>query len=133
MNTARELSLASLKAVANKQREEWLQLFADDAVVEDPVGKSMFDPEGKGHRGRAAIASFYDRFVCKNKKFEFLIREWHACGDEVASAATFTMTGEDDVARQLDLITVHKATPDGKLASIRAFWSFEGIRVRSAG
>jgi ketosteroid isomerase-like protein len=132
MKTARELALASLDAVAGQQREAWLALFADDAVVEDPVGKSVFDPSGQGHRGREAIAGFYDRFVCRNKAFSYVIREWHACGDEVASAATFTMVGPDDVERQLDLITVHKATADGKLASIRAFWTFDGIAARAA-
>jgi hypothetical protein len=26
-------------------------VFPDDAIVEDPIGPSHFDPEGKGHRG----------------------------------------------------------------------------------
>lgn len=132
MKTARDLCLASLEAVAQQRRDEWLAMFADDAVVEDPVGKSVFDPTGRGHRGREAIASFYDRFVSQNKVFRYRIREWHACGDEVASAATFTMVGPDDMERQLDLMIVHKATSDGRLASIRAFWSFEGLTVRAS-
>lgn len=132
MRTARELCLESLEAVAGQQRETWLALFADDAVMEDPVGKSVFDPTGRGHRGRAAIASFYDRFVSRNKSFRYVIREWHACGDEVASAATFTMVGPDDVERQLDLIIVHRATPNGKLASIRAFWNFDRVATRAS-
>ena len=32
-------------------RAAWLEVFADDAIVEDPIGPSAFDPKGKGHRG----------------------------------------------------------------------------------
>ena len=35
-------------------------LWAEDAVVEDPVGPSFFDPEGKGHHGIAGISAFWD-------------------------------------------------------------------------
>ena len=36
---------------------------ADDAIVEDPIGPSNFDPEGKGHRGRDAISVFWDKAI----------------------------------------------------------------------
>ena len=49
--TARDLGRASMAAVEAGDRAAWLALFADDAVVEDPVGPSAFDPEGHGHRG----------------------------------------------------------------------------------
>ena len=53
---ARELGIRSRAAVAAGDRDTWLSLFADDAVVQDPIGPSPFDPEGVGHRGLAAIA-----------------------------------------------------------------------------
>ncbi|MEZ5373320.1 MAG: hypothetical protein R2704_11400 [Microthrixaceae bacterium] len=49
---ARAASQASMAAVTAGDRSAWLALFADDAVVEDPIGPSMFDPDGVGHRGR---------------------------------------------------------------------------------
>ena len=49
----------------------WLALFADDAVVEDPVGPSAFDPEGTGHRGPEAIAAFYDNVIGANESIRF--------------------------------------------------------------
>ena len=55
---ARELGIRSRAAVAAGDREGWLELFAEDAVVEDPIGPSPFDPEGKGHHGREAIDAF---------------------------------------------------------------------------
>lgn len=124
MKNARELSLASLEAVKTKQRDLWLSLFAEDAIVEDPVGKSPFDPDGKGHQGREAIARFYDTVVAQNTSFEYRIREAYACGNEVASAATFVISNAQASDHEIDLIVVHKANDEGKLVSIRAFWTF---------
>ncbi|ARS27666.1 nuclear transport factor 2 family protein [Sphingomonas sp. KC8] len=124
MKSARELSLASLDAVKSRQRELWLSLFADDAIVEDPVGQSPFDPAGKGHRGHEAIGRFYDMVVAQNTTFEYRIREWYACGNEVASAATFVISNAHATNQQVDLIIIHKANDEGKLTSLRAFWTF---------
>ena len=51
MRSPRELAAASMAAVVAHDREGWLALFADDAVVEDPIGPSAFDPEGPGTAG----------------------------------------------------------------------------------
>ena len=86
--TARELGQASMAAVEAGDRDGWLALFSDDAVVEDPVGPSMFDPEGKGHRGPEAIAAFYDNVIGVNESIRFDIRQSFQCGDEVANVGT---------------------------------------------
>ena len=44
--TVRELARRSQAAAGAKDRETWLGLFAPDAIVEDPIGPSLFDPEG---------------------------------------------------------------------------------------
>lgn len=38
----------SREAAIAHDKEAWLANFADDAIVEDPIGPSHFDPEGKG-------------------------------------------------------------------------------------
>ena len=43
---ARELGLKSRAAVTAGDREGWLNLFTEDAFVQDPIGPSAFDPEG---------------------------------------------------------------------------------------
>ena len=45
---ARELGNRSRAAVAAKDRDTWLSLFTDDAVVQDPIGPSPLDPSGEG-------------------------------------------------------------------------------------
>lgn len=64
---ARDASLKSMTAVEAGDREAWLDLFADDAVVQDPVGVSALDPTGVGHRGRDAIGAFFDNVIGPNE------------------------------------------------------------------
>ena len=54
-----DMPLASLSAVKAKDKQRWLDLFEDNATIEDPVGVSPTDPTGKGHIGKAAISAFY--------------------------------------------------------------------------
>lgn len=53
----------SREAAMAGDKDAWLALFADDAIVEDPIGPSHFDPEGRGHRGKEAIARFFDMAI----------------------------------------------------------------------
>ena len=47
---ARLASQRSMEAVHKKDKQAWLDNFADDAVVEDPIGVSALDPTGKGRQ-----------------------------------------------------------------------------------
>jgi hypothetical protein len=47
-----------MQAVQQKTKQAWLDLFTDAAMIEDPVGVSPLDAEGKGHGGKAAISAF---------------------------------------------------------------------------
>lgn len=120
--TALDLAKASLSSVAARKREQWLDLFDDDSVVEDPVGPSPLDPPGKGHKGREAIARFYDRGVPELKSFEYEIRHSCLCGEEAAVLVTFRTTSKDGEERVMDAMNVYVKSPTGKLAALRSFW-----------
>lgn len=87
---AREASLASMHAVCRKAKDDWLALFAEDGVVEDPVGPSMFDAEGVGHHGHAAIGTFWDTAIAGVERFEFAVRDSFAAGWECANVGTIS-------------------------------------------
>ncbi len=57
-NAAQAAAQRSIDAVRAKNKEAWVDNFADDACIEDPVGKSPLYASGNGHRGKAAIAAF---------------------------------------------------------------------------
>ena len=126
--TARELGLASMAAVAAGDREGWLALFSDDAVVEDPVGPSPFDPEGSGHRGHEAIADFYDNVIGVNESISFAIHQSFLCGDEVANIGTIRINFAGGAAGEVDGVYCYWVAADGRLGGIRAFWQADQIR-----
>ena len=127
--TARALGQASMAAVEAGDREAWLALFSDDALVEDPVGPSAFDPEGTGHRGRAAIAAFYDNVIGVNESIAFTIRQSLLCGDEVANVGTIRIGFAGGGAVEVDGVYCYRVAPDGRLGGIRAFWEADQIRT----
>jgi steroid delta-isomerase len=119
--TATDLARASLEAVKAGKRDEWLALFDDDSIVEDPVGPSALDPEGKGHKGAAAIARFYDTAIARIKAFDYEIERTCLCGDEAAVLVTFRITAADGEPRVTNAINIYRRAPDGKLAALRSW------------
>ena len=83
---AQELGLLSRDFAVAKDKKNWLALFDNNAVVQDPIGKSPLDPVGKGHRGIAAIEKFYDTVIA-NGDIEFNILESIPCANECANYA----------------------------------------------
>jgi ketosteroid isomerase-like protein len=129
---ARDASLASMRAVEAHDRDAWLALFADAAVVEDPIGPSPFDPEGKGHRGRDAIAAFYDTVIGPNDSVSFALEASFAAGSEVANVGTITTVlpaGSGTV--HTDGVFTYRVDGDGKLVALRAFWELEKVRFEA--
>ena len=126
---ARAASQQSMRAVEGKTKEAWLDLFDDDALIEDPVGSSPLDPEGKGHRGQAAISAFWDTFIGPNT-IKFDIRHSYAAGNEVANVGTIATTMPDGTQAIAEGVFVYKVNDRGKLVSLRAFWEFEHTMAR---
>lgn len=122
MGRALEMSQRSIDRIAVKDRDGWLDLFADDAVIEDPVGPSMFDESGAGHRGKEAIAAFYDTTISMSEKVVIDIDHSIECGDEVARVGQISITLPGGQVGQVDCVNIYKVGPDGKLASLRSFW-----------
>lgn len=121
---ARLAGQRSREAVRARNKDDWLNLFAEDGIVEDPVGPSAFDPEGKGHTGRDAISAFWDMTIANTDKIEFDFRDSFLCGDEEANvgAIVTTMAGHQVTAEG---VFVYKVNADGKIASLRAFWEMD--------
>jgi steroid Delta-isomerase len=128
MTTVRDLAQASMAAVEAGDRDAWLGLFADDAVVEDPIGPSAFDPEGKGHRGIEAIAAFYDTVIAANESIRFTIHQSLLCGEEVANVGVIRITFAGGSAVEVDGVYTYRRSPDGKIGALRAYWETDAIR-----
>lgn len=121
MKTPLELAETSLALTKAGDRDGWLALFEDDAVVQDPVGPSPTDPSGQGHRGIEAITKFHDSVISGVEAFEYAIERSYTGGDEVALVVNFQITGAGGTI-DMDLVNIYKRSPNGKLASLRSFW-----------
>lgn len=127
--SAREVSKRSMAAIEARDRAAWLALFVEDGIVEDPIGPSMFDPDGLGHRGKEAIGKFFDEVIFPNDQIRFSIHSSYECGSEVANVGTIdiTLPGGSQVA-SVDLVSTYRINEEGLLISLRAYW--EGGQMR---
>jgi steroid delta-isomerase len=123
-------SRRSWDAVHRKSKADWLALFTEDAVLEDPVGRTPLDPEGNGHRGRAAISAFWDAYIEPNRVMVEM-RESYPAGQEVAHVGSITTVFPEgspmgEGARlKVEGVFIYKVDDAGRLLSLRTFWVFD--------
>jgi steroid Delta-isomerase len=122
---ARLASRRSAAAVARGDREGWLALFTADAVVEDPVGPSVFDPDGTGHHGHDGIGAFWDTAIAGVRRFHFTITDSFANGDECANVGTISSVLGDGTRVDTEGVFVYRVGEDGLIRSMRAFWELD--------
>ena len=113
-----------LATFASGNKDGWVANFAADGSVEDPVGPSMFDPDGTGFHGHEAIAGFWDKSIATTESIDFRFDEEIICGNEVAYIGTIVTHIAGHITESRGVFT-YRAAPYGKLAAIRAFWEVE--------
>ena len=113
----------SREAAIAHDKEDWLALFADDGIVEDPIGPSHFDPEGKGHRGKEAISKFYDMAIAPSE-LEFHFERTYQCGNEEANVGNIVIiaSGFRVVAEG---VFTYRVNDEGKIVALRAYWELD--------
>ena len=106
---------AYLETFSAGDREAWLDLFAPDATLEDPVGTEV-------RRGRDAIGEFWDQ----SRSFVESITLKMVQGPGVRGhEAAFAMEAHAEVgdstfvAPTIDVMTFDD---DGRITTMRAFW-----------
>ncbi|MFI6867831.1 nuclear transport factor 2 family protein [Nocardia sp. NPDC050406] len=119
---------ASPKAVAAHDRTAWVDLFAEGATVEDPVGS-------RPHTGRAALERFYDTFIAPND-IAFVVDH-----DVVSAMTVFRdLTIETTMSTGVTLpVPMHLrydvVDRDGqlKIHALRAHWELPGMIAQLLG
>jgi hypothetical protein len=125
---ARLAAQRSIDAVHAKDKDAWVANFADDGGVQDPVGASPLDPSGEGHRGKDAIAAFWDKQIAPNRVL-FNIKDSYACGQECANAGSITIVMENGLVTVVNGVFLYRVNDDGRVVSLRAFWEFDKLKV----
>ena len=102
-----------LELIANGGADDIVELFADDATVEDPVGRDVYI-------GRQAIHGFYSTLGNLERDTELL--SLRVAGHEAAYVFAITFSAGDGRMR-LAPINVMVFNEHGRIASMKSYWS----------
>ena len=123
VSAARIASDSAMQAVMNKDREGWLECFASDGLLRDPVGGSRLDPEDQGFRGHQALGRFWDEVVVPTREVRFEVREEHAAGNAIAKVATVHLRFANDISVSYDGVFVYHVDADGRITSLCGYFT----------
>ena len=105
---------AYVAAYTADDRDAFLDAFADDGVIEDPVGTPA-------HAGRDARGAFWDTVHQLTERMTFDVKDVVVCGSEAAMVFRIH-AGTADAGIVLDAVDIFQVDDDGKIASMRAYW-----------
>ena len=106
-----------ISLVARGSADDLVELYADDATVEDPVG-------GEVHIGRQAIHRFYS--AVDNVERECELVSVRVAGNEAAFQFRLTVTAGDSRMR-IEPIDVMVFDDRGKVTTMKAYWSADNV------
>ena len=114
----------SWSAAMARDKPAWLDCFAADALVEDPVGPSVYSPDGSGQRGHAQLSDFFDQSIAVTTSLDFRMVDALCGGNEVVFRGVLRV-GLGDTTMDTDIIINYRVDAAGKLTNLRAFWELD--------
>ncbi len=119
--TMRAAMQAYVDAFERADLDALVNLYTDDATVEDPVGS---DPKV----GRAQIAEFYKTALETGAKLKLSapVRASHGNAAAMAFDVHLNYQGQDMVISAIDVMTFNE---EGKYTSMKAYWGPGDMRV----
>ena len=105
---------AYVAAYTANDRNAFLDAFANDGVIEDPVGTPA-------HQGRDARGAFWDTVHQMTERMAFDVKDVVVCGNEAAMVFRIH-AGTANAEIVLDAVDIFQVDDDGKIASMRAYW-----------
>jgi ketosteroid isomerase-like protein len=123
-----EVARSAMAAVQEGSRDAWLNLFAPDARVEDPV--HHLPPIA----GRKALGEFWDNAIGGLAGVRFdVTREWAAGDDEAMVLATVSLRPEGAAEVRYDGAFNYALDAEGRIASLRGFWDLPAVAAELSG
>ena len=115
MSTRQELLAVverSPACVAVHERDRWLALFGDDALVEDPVGAPP------AHKATGALGRFWDTFIAPHE-IRFEVRRDHVIGRDVFRDAVIHTRIAPRVSIEVPAYLLYQLDGDGGALRVR--------------
>ena len=127
IHPAKRISLFSREYVHSNNKEGWLGLFSQDAIIEDPIGVSPIDEAGKGHRGVAARKAFWENNIA-NSDIKIVIHQSYAAGLECANIVTLKTIltfGGKTYSQEVNGIFTYQVNEAEQLVALRGYWEVD--------
>ena len=121
---ARLVSIESMQLAMEGDVDRWLDLFAEDAVLQDPYGRSPMDNAGVGRVGKEEIAKFAAIFI-KPDSLRFEIRQTLMSGDACVNIGTIFVRRPDAKFGWSEVVNVYEVDEASKITLLRSYWDFE--------
>jgi ketosteroid isomerase-like protein len=117
---------AYFDAVRTRQEARWIDAFADDAVVHDPVGSLPAEgAEGLREVWRVLTGPF--------KSVDMREQAVFYAGSGAAVHWTAKATGINERTVEFAGITVFEVGPDGKIQTVMSYWDPAAVLIDLAG
>jgi steroid delta-isomerase len=121
-------SRASWRCVQEHDKAGWLELMAEDVCVEDPIGVAPTNADGKGVRGKLALAEFYDKIIAENELSITCHQSYLSSSDlEAAHVLTLTSAFPNGVKSHVTGIFTYRLNAAGKIVSLRGYWNMDAM------
>ena len=125
--------LTSIACAQNGQKEQWLSLFADDAVVHDPVGPSPHDPTGEGFTGKERLEAFWDLMIGPSTMVITSHKQIAAGPADCACIATATNHFGENLIVDIEMIVTYQVNEEGLITSLKAYWDLSAVAEQLGG
>jgi hypothetical protein len=115
--------------VAAHDRQAWLDLFADDATVEDPVGSAA------ALKRDGTLAGFWDTFIAPHA-IRFEVKADYVQGDDVLRDVIIHTQMREGVSVQVPAYLLYRSQRyDGarRLVRMAAHWTLKQSKVQTSG
>ncbi|KAA8969533.1 ketosteroid isomerase family protein [Mycobacterium sp.] len=128
MSPALAASQASWRCVQAHDRAGWLALMADDVVIEDPIGKSVTNPDGAGVRGKEGVAAFYDNNIAANRLTITCEETFPSSSpDEIAHILVLRSKFDNGVSSTVRGVFTYRVNEAGLITNMRGYWNLDAM------
>ncbi len=134
-----KVAKSSPAAVAVKDRDAWMSIFASYNIVEDPIGSrphvsGVFDGR-EGRRGQGPLQRFYDTFISPNE-IRFRVAQDVVLGQTVCRELVIELGMNDKVKAEVPMHAFYDMVQEGgevKVCRLAAHWELMPMVLQVMG
>lgn len=127
-------SQSSWRCTQAHDRDGWLALMADDVVIEDPIGKSVTNPDGEGLKGKEAVGAFFDNNIARNQLTITCEETFPSSSpDEIAHILVLDSKFEGGLTSSVRGVFTYAVDGAGLISNMRGYWNLEMMTFGQEG